>query len=81
MKTFKLTIARIDKELFSGDIVSLTVPSAEGEMTLLAKHEPIIAKLKKGKIVFKDEKGDSQEFELEKGALEMSENTANVLVY
>ena len=81
MKTFRLTIARLDKELFSGDIVSLTVPSEEGEMTLLANHEPIIAKLKAGKIVFKDDKGDSQDFELQKGVLEMSENQANVLVY
>ena len=80
MNTFKLTIARLDKELFSGDIVSLTVPSEGGEMTLLAKHEPIIAKLKSGKRVFKDSQGNKQDFELKKGILEMSENQAHILL-
>ncbi len=32
----KLVIAKIDQNLFDGDAISVTVPGAEGEMTVLA---------------------------------------------
>ena len=46
-KLLKLTIARVDGPLFDGEVVSVTVPGASGEMTLLAEHAALISPLKK----------------------------------
>jgi len=82
MKTFKLTIAKLDKELFSGDVVSVTVPAETGEMTLLANHTPTIAKLNSGKITIKKEsEKDTEEFEIKSGALEFSNNACNIILF
>ncbi len=80
MKTFALSIARLDKEVFSGEAVSVTVPAETGEMTLLADHTAIIAKLKPGRITVKG-KDDTKEFDAPSGALEFSNNKANIILF
>jgi len=80
MKSFTLKIAKLDKELFDGEVVSLTVPAESGEMTLLANHTPTIAKLKAGTLRVKVPEGQDLDFEIQKGFLEFSNNTANVLL-
>lgn len=77
--TFKLTISKVNELLFSGDVVSVTIPGTEGELTLLAGHEPLITLLKKGKITAR-EGGDSKEFEIEKGLCETSHGQVTLLV-
>ncbi len=81
MKTFKLTVAKLDKELFDGEVLQITVPATGGQMTLLANHAPIISKLKKGKITIKKDENNTEEFELDSGALEFSDNRANVILF
>ena len=83
MKSFKLKIAELDKELFSGEVVSVTLPAQTGEMTVLANHMPTIAKLKPGFIKIRANKDkEPLEIELEKGGvMEVSDNRVNVLVF
>jgi F-type H+-transporting ATPase subunit epsilon len=78
-KTFTLTIARVDEQLFRGAAVSATLPGSEGQLTILAGHEPLISLLKEGKIVVRTPDGD-KEFEIKKGVLEVSHSHATVLV-
>ena len=42
----KVVIAKVDEVLFEGDAYSLTVPGADGEMTVLGSHMPLITTLK-----------------------------------
>ena len=77
--TFKLTISKVNEQLFSGDAVSVTVPGTKGEMTILANHEPMITMLKKG-IVTTRSGEETKTFAIEKGVLETSNGQVTVLV-
>lgn len=79
MKTFHLTVAKVDEALFDGDAVSVVVPGSEGEMTILAEHTAIISALKAGVVRVKTET-EELFFEIEGGTLEMSGGEATVLV-
>lgn len=46
-----LIIAKVNESLFDGEAQSVTVPGAQGEMTVLTHHEPLITTLKAGTIV------------------------------
>ena len=76
----KVTIANVSTSMFDDEAISISVPAKEGTMQILAKHEPFITTLAKGKIVVEDLEHNKQEFDVEKGILEVSENQATVLV-
>ncbi len=79
-KTFHLTIAAVGENLFDGEAVSVTVPGAEGVLTVLAHHEAFVTPLKAGKIEVETEAG-TQTFELtDTGILEVSNNQATVII-
>ena len=79
MKTFRLTIAKIGENLFDGDAISVTLPGAEGQFTVLAHHEPLVSELKKGEARIKTEKGE-QVVPVEGGVAEVSKNQTTVLL-
>jgi F-type H+-transporting ATPase subunit epsilon len=79
-KTLKLNIARVDGSLFTGDVVSVTVPGTEGEMTLLPNHTPLVSALRAGTINVRLADGTEQTFSLESGTLEISQNQVTVLL-
>jgi F-type H+-transporting ATPase subunit epsilon len=79
-KLLKLTIAKVDGAVFDGDVISVTVPGTEGEMTLLADHEPIISALKAGKVTVIPAEGEAQTYEVSRGTLEVHGNHATVLI-
>ncbi len=85
MKEFEVVITKLDKILFEGPALSLTVPAETGQMTVLANHTPVVSTLKEGKISLKlpesAEGALENEFEILSGVLEFSSNTANVLVF
>ncbi len=83
MKSFKLTIAAIDKKHFEGEVKQVTVPAENGEMTILANHTPVVALLKNGKILVKTAKDNEEveELEIKKGALEFSNNECNIILF
>ena len=81
MASFPLTIATVDKNLFTGEVQFATCPGADGELTLLAHHTPFITTLKKGVITIQEEKDtDKQIFDIERGLLEVGHNRATILV-
>lgn len=77
--TFTLTISEVDDLLFQGEAHSVTVPGVAGEMTLLARHEPLIALLKAGTVTVRAN-GEEKQFSIKKGLLEVSNNHVTVLV-
>lgn len=78
--TFHLVIASVGESRFDGAAVSATFPGAEGEMTILPHHEPIVTTLKPGTITVKETLGEPKTFEIENGVLECSGNRVVVLL-
>ncbi len=80
-KTFHLTIAKVGENIFDGEAVSVTLPGADGVLTILAHHEALVSPLKEGMIRFETEDGTKTEFELlTTGILEISNNQATVIL-
>ena len=79
-KTLNLTIARVDAPVFSGPVVSVTVPGSEGEMTLLADHTPLMTALRAGTITVRKADGTSETFVVTTGTLEVSKNQVTILL-
>jgi len=81
MKTFHLTVSSVTETKFDGDALSVTVPGVEGEMEILAEHEPLISTLKAGTVTVKTEDNkDGEKFVIDKGIVEVANNRAVVLV-
>lgn len=78
-KKLKLTISKVDAPVFDGEVDSVTLPGIEGEMTILANHEPLISPLKAGVITIATDT-DTKTFDIESGTLEISNNHATVLI-
>ncbi len=77
--SFTLAISKVHEALFDGDALSVTIPSTEGELTILAQHEPLITKLKQGTITVRTPLGE-EKFLIEKGLLETSNGQVTILV-
>ena len=75
-----LTISRVDAPIFDGEVTSVTVPGASGEMTILAQHTALISPLKEGTITIKKTDRTLETIEIESGTLEISQNHATVLI-
>jgi F-type H+-transporting ATPase subunit epsilon len=74
-----VTIAKVHENLFSGEALSLSARTTEGEVTILPKHEPFVANLVAGNVTVKTENG-TQKYEIAGGVLEVSNNQATVLL-
>jgi F-type H+-transporting ATPase subunit epsilon len=48
--------------LFSGDVVSVQIPGAEGEMTILPNHAPVLSTLKPGVVAIQKDNGTDKIF-------------------
>jgi len=78
-KTTHVTVSKVDGALFAGEALSLTVPAADGELTILPRHEALITPLKSGQITVRTEKGEEY-IQVETGVCEISENKVTVLL-
>ena len=75
----KVVIAKVDQNLYDGEAVSVTLPGAEGEMTVLGNHEPLITTLKPGVISVHTGNG-SRDFQIEGGVLEVRHEGITVIL-
>lgn len=51
MKTFHLQIITQEKVVYEGDAESLTLPTAQGEISVLAGHVPLVSIVHEGEMV------------------------------
>lgn len=56
MKAFRFRLATPERVLYEHDIESVTLPTELGEITVLAGHEPLVAVLKPGEMVVRENK-------------------------
>ena len=79
MQKFHLTIASVSGTLFEGETTSLTIPTTEGEMTVLSRHEPFVGVIARGEVRAATSLGQ-QRFPVTSGLVEIAHNRATVLV-
>ena len=75
----RVVIAKVTENLFDGEADSMTLPGAEGQMTVLPEHEPLITTLKPGVITVRSGGGE-QTFAIEGGILEVRHDGATVIL-
>src|SRR5690554_196240 len=92
--TMKLDIISPEVSLFSGEVVSVTVPGTSGEFQMLNNHAAIVAVLTKGKVKIEAnsfnkstshedkfvKEGNKYVLMIDSGTLEMKDNKAVILV-
>jgi F-type H+-transporting ATPase subunit epsilon len=76
----KLTVAKIDQILFSGEAEAVTVPGSAGEMTILSHHMPLITTLRAGTVLVKTKDEKPTEFPVTSGFLEVGKTETVILV-
>ncbi len=79
MATFKFELVSPERILFSGDVVSVIIPSVEGEMTVLAGHAPLVATLKAGIVFVQTTESNGKEFFINGGLVEVNQNSTTIL--
>ena len=66
--------------VFEGRVEMVVVPGAEGELGVLPRHAPIIARLKVGEVRVKLEGGEWRSWAISEGYFKMQFDKATVLV-
>ncbi len=76
---FKLEIISPEKIIFSDNVKMVTLPSYEGDMSVLKHHISIITFLRPGIIKVQKSKGDFDEFFIQDGTVEYFNDSLVVL--
>jgi len=78
-KIIKFEIVTPEKTVLKEDVVEVTVPTGEGDLTILPHHAPLIATLKPGVLVLKKADGSADVVFTAGGFLEVLRNKVVVL--
>ena len=76
---FKIEIISPERIIFSGDIKMVTLPSYEGDMSVLKQHISIITFLRPGIIKVQKNEGNFEEFFVQDGTVEYFNDSLVVL--
>lgn len=75
----KLFIYTLDKTLYEGDAEVATLPSENGEISILPNHAPVVTPLKKGTVKVKTAGGE-KDFPIESGFAQINQEQTILLV-
>lgn len=79
MKSFRLEIITPQRKVFSEDVSSVVVPTINGQIGVLAQHEPLFSALSEGEI--KVSMGNKEYFlAIGEGFMEVTKNGVSILV-
>jgi F-type H+-transporting ATPase subunit epsilon len=77
----KLDILTPERKIYEGEVYGIIVPGINGYFELLDNHAPIVAALGNGNMkVIKDKNNNMEEYKINGGFIEMSNNKTTVLV-
>ena len=77
--SFQLEIIKPEKIIFSGKIITATLPSYEGDMSILKNHIPIITFLRPGIIIVTTSEESRTNFFVQDGTVEYFNDSLVVL--
>lgn len=70
MRTITLNILSTEKELFYGEVSSVTLPGKLGLFTILPHHAPLLSSLVSGNIVYIKDNGEETSIPIKGGLVE-----------
>ncbi|MGK0138533.1 MAG: F-type H+-transporting ATPase subunit epsilon [Algoriphagus sp.] len=73
-----LEIITPDKNVFEGEVTTVTIPGKNGEFQLLNDHAPLVSTLAKGNLTY-DQNGSKNSFLVDGGVIEVVNNKVLVL--
>ncbi len=76
---FSLEIVTPERQVFSQEVTTVTVPTPDGTIGVLARHTPLFTALKEGEIKITDEKNEYF-LAIGGGFMEVGKNKALILV-
>lgn len=79
MKEFHCTISSPEEIVFDGELTTLTVPTGEGTIQILADHMPLVSTLGTGEISYIHEK-EEKLLQITHGVVEVKDDKVVVLV-
>ncbi len=77
---FNLSIVTPEKIFYEDEVASLIAPGIEGYLGILTDHAPLITAITPGKVTVKDNSQEEIILSVTNGFLEVSANTATLLV-
>lgn len=80
MKGLHLSIVSPEKELYDGEVLSVTLPGVIGSFTILPQHAPIVSSLKEGKLSYVTDDNEEYTLDIQGGFVEMSDGTVSVCI-
>ena len=80
MELFQVHILAADRTFYDGPCISLTVPTSDGELGILAHHSPIIAAVQPGTLRYQAPGGDVLLAAVSPGMVKVENNEVLVLV-
>ncbi len=75
----RVEIADVGRQLYSGLCFSVTAPAALGEVCILPRHAPFLAKLRPGEIRLQTDQNEALRFYVAGGYLEVKNSIVTVL--
>lgn len=80
MTSYTLTVMSPDGEVFKGDVISVLLRGAEGDLCVLAGHIPLITTVRPGKCVITLPDEEEKEAELTSGILHVTKEGVKLLI-
>lgn len=80
MKRLQLNIVSPEKELFDGEVDSVTLPGAIGSFTIMPQHAPIVSSLRAGTLSYVTKDGEEHTQKINGGFVEMNGDNVSVCV-
>ncbi len=77
---FQLLVISLEKIEYRDKVSEVICPGAEGELTVLENHIPLITSLKEGVIVIKKSGAEDVKISISRGVLEVKKDEVVVLV-
>ena len=79
MKEFKFVISTPEGNLFSGDIVKISVRGTEGDLAVMAGHIPFVTSVKPCECRMELDDGSRKAFKVERGLLSVSADVVTLM--
>ena len=80
MKELHLNIVLPEKEVFNGEVKSVTLPGTSGVFSILPPHAPIVSSLQEGTVSYTTTDGEEHTLDIHSGFVELSNDEASVCV-
>ena len=75
----QLEIVTPDKNLYQGEVLSVTFPGSDGSFGILNDHAPIVSTLREGEIKIIETNNSETSFSVKSGVVEVNNNKIIVL--